>query len=98
MSIREGGDYICYKDGFQTGELDEWNKHCSTIDPDTGTTHITEEGTTQCITCGIGIEFKNLPFHPINNIGSKNIQLKCEDCEEKTVGKVQRVTKEVIPE
>jgi hypothetical protein len=88
MSLVEGGEFICYKDGFRTANKDEWNEHCS--QPEGDSTHITEQGSTVCITCGIGIEFTDLPFHPYKADGSKGIALKCEECENKTIGNVKR--------
>lgn len=88
MSLIEGAAFHCFKDGFETTSIDEWNAHCSKSEGDS--THITEEGSTACIICSTKIEFKDLPFHPLKVDGSKNIQLKCEPCETKTMGKVKR--------
>lgn len=91
MALVEGGDFICYKDNFRTSNIDEWNKHCSREEGDS--THVTEEGTTHCTICAVAVEFKELPFHPLKADGSKGIALKCESCEQKTVGKVKRSSK-----
>ena len=91
MAMIEGGNFLCYKDGFTTESIDEWNKHCSKEEG--SSTHITEEGSTTCVLCHTEIEFKELPFHPLKPDGSKGIALKCESCEQKTVGKVKRSTK-----
>ena len=88
MSIIEGGaTFRCGIHGFETQNIDEWNDHCHN-NPD----H-TEEGFTQCISCGTDIQFSGLPFHKLGPDGSKNIQLRCEDCENKMMGNVRRVTK-----
>ena len=81
MAMLEGGDFHCYIHDFKTSSLDEWNAHCSD-------TEHTESGTGFCISCGIPIEFDNLPYHPIQEDGSKGIALKCTDCSEKSQGSV----------
>ncbi len=75
MSI-EGGNFICYIHDFETSKISEWNTHC------TSTNH-TEEGSTRCIKCDKEIKFSNLPFHPFDAQGHKNIVLKCPACETK---------------
>jgi hypothetical protein len=78
----EGGEFVCYKDGYKTDNIEEWNEHCSTIEDDgSGNTHIIDEGTTSCIVCGDLIEFQ-IPFRPKKADGSKDIQLRCNECEE----------------
>ena len=89
MSLIEGGDFICYKDGFRTSEVSEWNDHCSREEG--GSTHIKEQGSTCCTNCGVRFEFTDLPFHTIKADGSKGIALKCEECDMKTTGQVKRI-------
>ena len=84
MAFIEGGPFICYKDGFQTNSVEEWNEHCS--QPENGTTHITEEGNTLCNTCFVPLEYSNLPFVKFSKTGSKTISLRCEECTVKTMG------------
>lgn len=91
MSLVEGGEFHCHKDGFTTESVADWNEHCSREEG--GSTHILEYGTTACIICGTGIEFSDLPFHPIKPDGSKGVSLKCEECEVKSLGNVKRKTK-----
>ena len=77
MSLNaSGGNYKC-PHGIDTDDVDEWNNHCS--DPENG--HF-EQGTTQCVGCGAQLSFTNIPFHRIDKSGSKNIQLRCDECEE----------------
>lgn len=73
----EGGNYRC-PHGIDTDSVDEWNKHCS--DPENGHT---ESGTTVCVSCGDPMIFINHPFFPIDAKGSKNVSLRCEECNEK---------------
>ena len=73
MSL-EGGNFKCYVDGFETNSVKEWNAHCPG--------HIFEEGSTRCRTCDKEIKFKNLPFHPFDELGHKNISLECPDCKQ----------------
>ena len=40
--------------------------------------------------CGVKIIFTDLPWHKLAADGSKNIQLRCEDCDSKMVGQVKR--------
>lgn len=76
----EGGDFKCYIHNFQTNSIDQWNAHCSASPMEHS-----EEGTTICRKCGIFIEFHNLPFHPIQEDGSKGISLMCVDCSAKII-------------
>lgn len=88
MSILEGGgEFICSSHDFRTRSIDEWNNHCF------GNPEHYEIGSTVCIQCFEPIEFTNLPFHKLAPDGSKNIQLRCEECESKTVGNVKRTNK-----
>ena len=75
MSI-EGGNFICYVHRFETDKINKWNDHC------VNQGH-TEEGSTRCNKCDREIKFKNLPFHPFDNLGHKNISISCPDCQEK---------------
>lgn len=90
MALIEGGNFRCDDKHFETGSIDEWNKHC-TEDCDLHT----EGGSTACIICKTPLEYSELPFHPLDANGSKNIMLKCEACEERTTGKVKR--RSVVP-
>jgi len=90
MAFIEGGSFVCTVHDFTTTSITEWNDHCF------GNDAHTESGSTVCIRCGEKIEFENLPFHKLDATGSKNISLKCEECEEQSVGKVTR--KKVISE
>jgi hypothetical protein len=76
MSI-EGGDFQCYVHDFKTSIVKEWNNHC--VSKDCGR----EEGTTACRDCGKQIKFKNLPFHPFDEQGHKNISLQCPGCSDR---------------
>lgn len=80
MSIIEGGAFICGRHNFETSSIAEWNDHM-----DDGN-HF-EEGSTVCIKCGDPIKYNDLPYHPFDKAGSKNIQLRCNECEEKMIGK-----------
>lgn len=83
----EGGNFHCYKDGFETDNIEEWNDHCSAVGED-GNTHIMDEGTTSCISCGDLIQFQ-IPYQPKAPNGAKNIQLRCDECEDRlTKGRV----------
>jgi len=84
MALLEGGSFRCDESHFETGSIDEWNKHCEQHDVHT------ESGSTACIVCKTPIEYSDLPFHKLDSTGSKNIMLKCEECEAKTTGKVKR--------
>jgi len=85
MSMLEGGGFRCDAHEFRTNEIEEWNTHCY------GNPEHTESGSTACTDCGIKVEFTGLPYHKIDPItGSKNISLKCEECESKTMGTVKR--------
>lgn len=90
MSLVEGGQFICSSTGFATPSIEGWNKHCLED------CHIhTEEGSTICISCGESIQFSGIPFHKVTASGSKNIALRCDDCQSKTVGagKVSKMSK-----
>lgn len=87
MSI-EGGSWKCSATKFETSSLDEWNTH-ALEDCDK---HL-EFGETRCIVCGTVVLYEGLPFHKLAPDGSKGISLKCESCEEKTMGKVKRSVK-----
>jgi Fe2+ or Zn2+ uptake regulation protein len=89
MALVEGGEFICYIHDFKTASIDEWNSHCF------GNDEHTEQGSTACVICGEIIEFENLPFHKLSPSGSKNIQLKCDDCDVATRGKVKTSKKEL---
>lgn len=85
MSILEGGgEFICSLHDFRTKSIDQWNDHCFD-----NPAH-TEMGSTICIQCHERFDFTGLPFHKLSPDGSKNIALKCEECEAKTVGSVKR--------
>lgn len=84
MSIIEGAAFNCSIHDFSTHSVQEWNDHCF------GNPEHTEMGSTICITCGRPIEFEGLPFHKLANDGSKNISLRCPDCDQKIMGSVKR--------
>jgi hypothetical protein len=84
--IDGGGKLICPRHDFETTDVKKWNEHCSDGD------HF-EEGNTVCIVCGERIEFSGLPFHPFDAVGSKNVRLKCDECDAKTRGTV-KITKQ----
>ena len=92
MSI-EGGNFRCFlhtdKKGnpFETSKIDDWNAHCTKAEGHT------EMGSGFCQGCGEVIEFTDLPFQPLGPDGSKNIQLRCDDCEEKRNLSTIKVTK-----
>jgi DNA-directed RNA polymerase subunit RPC12/RpoP len=88
MAFVEGGAFKCSVHDFETESVAEWNKHGEQY-PDI---HY-ESGATACTKCGTNIEFDKLPFQPIDvNTGSKNINLRCDDCESKTMGSVSKRT------
>lgn len=90
MVLIEGGGFRCDLHDFTTKDVEEWNEHCY------GNPEHTESGTTICVDCGTPLAFSGLPFHKINPVsGSKDISLKCEECEARTVGMVKRT---VIPQ
>lgn len=92
MSV-EGGNFKCFIHGtkggkpFEADTIDAWNKHCTTTEGHT------EMGSGFCQGCGEVIEFTDLPFQPLGPDGSKNIQLRCDDCEEKRNLSSIKVTK-----
>ena len=71
-----GGNFKCSLHGIDTDDVNKWNEHCS----DPKNNH-TETGTTNCIGCNETLVFENIPFHRIDRAGSKNIQLRCDDCD-----------------
>jgi DNA-directed RNA polymerase subunit RPC12/RpoP len=85
MAFVEGGAFKCSAHEFETESVAEWNEHC--VD---NPAH-TESGETACTRCGVKIYFTQLPYHPIDlNTGSKNISLRCDDCDSKMMGSVKR--------
>jgi len=72
-----GGNFKCPLHGIDTNDVNEWNNHCS----DPKNNH-TESGTTLCIGCNETLVYDNIPFHKIDKAGSKNIQLRCDECNE----------------
>lgn len=89
MAHVEGGAFICTScdPPVTTESVGEWNKHCS------GNPRHYEFGETLCTSCGQKVIFDKLPFHPIDEkTGSKNISLRCEDCDEKMMGQVKRTS------
>lgn len=87
MAFVEGGAFKCSVHEFETESVAEWNEHC--ID---NPAH-TESGETLCTRCGVKILFEGLPYHPIDtNTGSKNVSLRCENCEDKIMGSVKRTS------
>ena len=74
MSI-EGGAFKCYIHGFETMDVREWNDHCAVAEGHT------EEGSTRCVMCDKELKFSNLPYHPFDEQGHKNISLTCPDCQ-----------------
>ena len=80
MSIVEGGPFECFVHNFITPVIAEWNDHCTLNDCGR------ESGSTRCRDCGKEIKFKNLPFHPFDAAGHKNITLSCPDCKNKDSG------------
>lgn len=84
MSIVEGAPFHCYMHDFETKSVEEWNTHCF------GNPEHKESGETACTSCGTKIIYEDLPWHKIQANGSKNISLKCEDCETKQMGTVKR--------
>lgn len=85
MSLIEGAAFHCYVHDFETQSIDEWNNHCDNDQH-------TEQGKTECTSCGVLVEFTDLPFHKLQADGSKHVSLKCEECDAKTTGQVKRVT------
>jgi hypothetical protein len=85
-AIEGGGVLICFRHDYETRSIQEWNKHCDDGD------HF-EEGNTLCNVCGERIEFTGLPYHPFDANGSKNISLRCDDCDSKRRGSV-KITKQ----
>lgn len=87
MAFVEGGAFKCSAHGIETESVAEWNEHC------TGNPAHTESGETLCIKCGTKIFFEGLPYHPIDErTASKNISLRCDECEGKTVGSSKRTS------
>lgn len=87
MAFVEGGAFKCSAHDFETESVAEWNEHCND-----NPAH-TESGETLCTRCGAKIYFEGLPFHPIDtNTGSKNISLKCDECQSKIEGSVTKRT------
>jgi hypothetical protein len=84
MAFIEGGVFKCDKHGIETASVEEWNDHCY------GNPEHTESGTTVCRSCGVAIEFSELPFHKLDVAGSKNISLTCPKCEQQAEGTVKR--------
>lgn len=84
MAFVEGTAFHCNIHDYETSSIDDWNEHCF------GNPEHTEQGTTKCISCGVILDFTDLPFHKLAPDGSKNISLKCEDCESKSMGQVKR--------
>lgn len=85
MAFVEGGAFKCAAEEFETESIKEWNDHCKSH-----TIH-TESGETLCVSCGDKVYFEDLPYQPIDErTGSKNISLRCEECDNKAVGKVKR--------
>lgn len=70
-----GGNFQCYH-GINTDDVNKWNDHCS----DPKNNH-TDSGTTNCIGCNEALVFENIPYHKIDKAGSKNIQLRCDECD-----------------
>lgn len=86
MALVEGGSFKCGKHDFDSNSIEEFNAHCLKYPDD----HY-ETGETGCMNCGKKVYFDRLPFHPIDpQTGSKNISLRCEDCEERVMGGVRR--------
>lgn len=87
MSIIEGGaTFRCGVHAYETTSIDDWNDHCH------NNPEHTEEGWTKCVSCGTDIQFSGLPFHKLGPDGSKNIALRCEECETQMMGNVKRTT------
>lgn len=87
MAFVEGGAFKCSAHDFETESVAEWNEHC--IDNEAHT----ESGETLCTRCGTKILFEGLPYHPIDtNTGSKNISLRCDECQSKMEGSVTKRT------
>ena len=88
MALVEGGSFKCYLHDFESKTVKGWNEHCLSKP------HF-ESGSTGCANCSETIEFSNLPFHPLDAGGSKNIRLVCDDCNKKQNGDVV-MTKKVV--
>ena len=87
MAFVEGGAFKCSAHDFETESVAEWNEHCK------GNPAHTESGETLCMNCKTKILFEDLPYHPIDlNTGSKNISLRCDECESKIVGNSKRTS------
>jgi DNA-directed RNA polymerase subunit RPC12/RpoP len=87
MAFVEGGAFKCSAHDFETESVAEWNEHCKD-----NPIH-NESGETLCTNCKTKILFENLPYHPIDlNTGSKNISLRCNECETKIVGNSKRTS------
>lgn len=87
MAFVEGGAFKCSAHDIETESIAEWNEHCKD-----NPAH-TESGETLCVQCGTKILFEGLPYHPIDErTGSKNISLRCEDCDNKSMGQVKRTS------
>lgn len=83
--IEGGGVFKCGTHEFETTDIEEFNEHCLAY-PDI---HF-EVGETGCMNCGKKVYFDNLPYHPIDpNTGSKNISIRCEECETRIMGNVR---------
>lgn len=86
MAFIEGGAFRCDGHGFETSNIEDWNEHCSAYP----NIHY-EVGETLCMTCHQKVYFDKLPYQPIDpKTGSKNISLRCEECESKMMGSVVR--------
>lgn len=90
-TLFEGGGHKCVKDDFETTDEKEWEAHCMAPDPETGSTHLTEDGAAPCIICGTEVEYSGLAFVPFKE-GRKVIQVTCETCAPK-VGTGRAVSK-----
>lgn len=69
------GTLKCFIHDYETLDINEWNDHCINEGH-------TDSGTTQCIDCGEGLEFTDIPFQKITPAG-KQIQLRCPECFQK---------------
>lgn len=88
MAHIEGSAFKCGSHDIETTNIAEWNKHCLAY-PDF---HY-EVGVTACMNCGQEVYFDKLPYHPIDErTGSKNISIRCEDCEKRIMGNVKRTS------
>lgn len=93
MSLLEGSGFKCIKDGFETRDVRKWNEHCSRKEGDT--THVTESGRRNCISCKEMVEFEDVPYTPFDELGRKPIVILCDDCAEKqgAIKSVKKVSK-----